>query len=117
MRRRQRILDANCRLKVEATWRSPAGEAGSGTVAPNGRFNDGGCFWFFNDSNTQTLVQILNRCSASTPRYWVFASGLTNVEVNITVTDTQAGVQQTYTNPQGQPFRSITDTNAFATCP
>ncbi len=107
----------NNRFKVEATWANPSGATGPGAVAPNGRFNDGGYFWFFNDSNTQTLVQVLNRCNASTPRYWVFASGLTNVEVNITVTDTQAGVRQTYTNPQGQPFRAITDTDAFATCP
>lgn len=107
----------NNRFKIEATWRNASGASGSGTVAPNGRYNDGGYFWFFDDRNTETLVQVLNRCNTSTPRYWVFASGLTNVEVNVTVTDTQAGVRQTYTNPQGQPFRSITDTNAFATCP
>ncbi|MDP2319081.1 MAG: hypothetical protein Q8O42_07070 [Acidobacteriota bacterium] len=107
----------NNRFKIEATWRNASGASGSGTVAPNGRYNDGGYFWFFDDRNTETLVQVLNRCNSSPSRYWVFASGLTNVEVNVTVTDTQAGVTQTYTNPQGQPFRDITDTGAFATCP
>jgi hypothetical protein len=105
------------RFEIEATSRNPAGETGPGVVAPNGRFNDGAYFWFFNDSNTQTLVQIRNRCNEPLPRFWVFASGLTNVEVNITVTDTQSGVRQTYTNPQGEPFGAITDTEAFATCP
>jgi hypothetical protein len=35
----------------------------------------------------------------------------------LTVTDTQTGAIQTYTNPQGTPFQPIQDTNAFATCP
>lgn len=104
------------RFKIEATSRNASGTS-AGAVAPNGRYSDGGYFWFFNEQNTETLVQVLNRCNSSPPRYWVFTSGLTRDEVNITVTDTQAGVSQTYTNPQGQPFRAITDTSAFATCP
>jgi hypothetical protein len=35
----------------------------------------------------------------------------------LTVTDTQTGTIETYTNPQGTPFEPIQDTNAFATCP
>lgn len=105
------------RFKIEATSRNASGATSAGAVAPNGRYSDGGYFWFFNEQNTETLVQVLNRCNASPPRYWVFTSGLTRDFVDITVTDTQAGVTQTYTNPQGQPFRAITDTSAFATCP
>jgi hypothetical protein len=41
----------------------------------------------------------------------------TDVNVILTVTDTQTGAIQTYTNPQGTPFQPIQDTNAFATCP
>jgi hypothetical protein len=47
-------------------------------------------------------------------RYWVFAGGLTNVNVVITVTDSQTGVIKTYTNLQGTAFRPIQDTSAFA---
>jgi hypothetical protein len=50
-------------------------------------------------------------------RYWVFASGLTNVEVLIKVTDTETHHVRQYFNPQGKPFAPIQDTNAFATCP
>jgi hypothetical protein len=50
-------------------------------------------------------------------RYWVFAGGLTNVNVVTTVTDTQTGAFKTYTNPQGTAFQPIQGTSAFATCP
>jgi len=48
-------------------------------------------------------------------RYWVFAGGLTNVNVVTTVTDTQTGAFKTYTNPQGTAFQPIQGTSAFAT--
>jgi len=41
---------------------------------------------------------------------------LTNVEVTITVTDLEADVRRTYTNPLGMSFQPILDTSAFATC-
>jgi len=59
---------------------------------------------------------VLNTCSFSN-RFWVFAGGLTNVEVTMTVTDTRTGIPKVYMNPQGTPFRPIQDTEAFATCP
>jgi hypothetical protein len=50
-------------------------------------------------------------------RYWTFAGGLTNVNVILTVTDTQTGTIQTHANPQGTPFQPIQDTNAFPSRP
>jgi hypothetical protein len=47
----------------------------------------------------------------------VFASGLTNVEVELTVTDTQTGATAMYHNPLDQSFQSIQDTSALKTCP
>jgi hypothetical protein len=47
----------------------------------------------------------------------VFAGGPTDVNVVITVTDTQTGATKTYTNPQRTAFRPIQDTSAFASCP
>ena len=49
--------------------------------------------------------------------FGVFAGGLTNVEVDTTVTDTQTNQVKTYMNPLGTPFQPIQDTTAFATCP
>jgi hypothetical protein len=61
-------------------------------------------------------VKVLNGCGLK-QRFWVFAGGLTDVRAVITVTDTESGAVQTYTNPQGAPFWPIQDTGAFATCP
>ena len=61
------------------------------------------------------VVKVLNGCGVDS-NYWVFAGGLTNVQVVMTVTDTQTGAVKTYTNPQGQSFLPIQDTLAFA-CP
>ncbi len=53
----------------------------------------------------------------SNGRFWIFGGGLTNISVDMTVTDTQTGAVQTYTNSQGTAFAPVQDTNAFATCP
>ncbi len=62
------------------------------------------------------VIKVLNGCSLNS-NYWTFAGGLTNVNVILTVTDTQTGLIKTYINPQGSPFQPIQDTSAFATCP
>jgi hypothetical protein len=46
----------------------------------------------------------------------VFAGGLTDVGIEITVTDTLSGVSKTYENPAGQAFRPVRDTVAFGGC-
>ncbi len=77
---------------------------------------DTGAFWFFSSSNVEVVIKVLNGCGSNS-RYWAFAGGLTNVNVILTVTDTQTGAIRTYINPQGTAFEPIQDTNAFATCP
>jgi hypothetical protein len=78
---------------------------------------ESGYFWFFDPGNVEVTVKVLNACALNN-RYWVFAAGMTNVRVVLTVTDTKTGTAtKTYTNPQGRVFRSILDTGAFATCP
>jgi len=78
--------------------------------------DDSGGFWFFDASNTELLVKVLNGCGLNS-RYWVFAAGLTDVHVTISVTDTRTGGVRTYNNPLGHVFDAVTDTGAFATCP
>jgi hypothetical protein len=77
---------------------------------------DSGYFWFFSDNNVEMLVKVLNGCEINS-RVWTFAGGLTNVEVVMTVEDTQTGAVRTYTNPQGAAFQPIEDTAAFESCP
>ena len=101
------------RFKVEAHW-STGSASGSGNAESLGE--DSGRFWFFSEDNTEVVVKVLNACSFDS-HYWVFISGLTNVEALITVTDTQAGEVRRYFNPQGRAFAPVQDVQAFATCP
>lgn len=101
------------RFRVQATWQSSAA-SGTGTAIPG--TSDTGQFWFFSASNVEIVVKVLNGCALSN-RYWVFAGGLTNVKVTLTVTDVQNGQVKTYINPLNAAFQPIQDTAAFATCP
>lgn len=103
------------RFQVTAQWRTPDGTSGKGQAVPLA--SDSGYFWFFGPGNVELVVKALNACTQATPRYWVFASGLTDVAVDLVVTDTKTNTTKTYTNPLGRAFAPIQDTNAFATCP
>lgn len=99
------------RFKVEAGWTIPSGQSGNGAaVAITG---DTGYFTFFNAANVEMVVKILDAC-APFSRYWVFAGGLTNVDVVLNITDTRTGTIRTYRNPQNTAFQPIQDTNAQA---
>lgn len=108
----QSLCLSNGRFKVQAAWQSST-SSGTGTAIPGS--SDTGQFWFFSASNVEMVVKVLNGCSINT-RYWVFAGGLTNVKVTMTVTDMQNATVQTYINNLNTPFAPIQDTNAFATC-
>ncbi len=74
-------------------------------------------FWFFDPGNVELMVKALNACSPELGlQFWIFASGLTDVEVEMKVTDTLTGPVKTYGNPSGQVIAPILDIDAFATC-
>lgn len=103
----------NNRFHATVTWRDSQGNTGIGN--PEALTSDSGYFWFFAPSNIELVFKVLNGCAVSN-RVWVFAGGLTNVEVQIAVRDTATGVVKNYTNPLSTPFQPIQDTNAFASC-
>jgi hypothetical protein len=103
----------NGRFKVTAAYQSATG-SGNGTAIPG--TSDTGQFWFFSAQNVEMVVKVLNGCGFN-QRYWVFAGGLTNVQVTLTVTDMANGTVKAYTNPLNTAFQPIQDTSAFATCP
>jgi hypothetical protein len=103
------------RFQVNANWTNPDGTNGAGTAVS--LTDDSGYFWFFNAANIEIVVKVLNGCAINNA-YWVFAAGLTNVQVNWQVLDTQTGVSFTQVNPQGTAFAPIQSTTAFPTsCP
>jgi hypothetical protein len=108
------VCFAGNRFKVEARWQTA--DSASGQAAVVRLTDDSGYLWFFNASNVEAFIKVLNGCALNS-MYWVFAGGLTNVQVEITITDTASGTKKTYMNPQGTAFKPIQDTAAFATCP
>jgi hypothetical protein len=102
------------RFAVSATWATNDGKSGQGTAVP--LTDDTGYFTFFSSTNVEMVVKVLNACGLNS-RYWVFAGGLTNVRVVLTVRDTQTGTSRSYTNPINTAFQPIQDTGALATCP
>lgn len=48
--------------------------------------------------------------------YWIYAAGLTDVELEVRVFDTSTGQTATYRNAAGQPFRPVADTSTFDGC-
>jgi len=104
------------RFSVTAAFQlTPSGPSFEANAVP---FTDNsGYFWFFDASNIELVVKILNACVDPFNSYWVFTAGLTNVGVEITVTDTRSGESKRYENPLGTPFAPIQDTAGFATCP
>ncbi len=101
------------RFRVEATWRTPDGASGLATAVP--LTADTGYFWFFNSKNVEAVVKVLNGCGLN-QRFWVFAAGLTNLRVELRVTDTHTGETKAYVSPQGKPFQPIQDTAALSGC-
>jgi hypothetical protein len=106
-------LVLGARFQLTARWQT-AEAAGDGHTVPLS--GSSGLFWFFDSSNLELLVKVLDGCGVN-GRFWVFAGGLTDVQVELTVSDTLTGAVKTYTSPGGTAFLPIQDTGAFATCP
>jgi hypothetical protein len=104
----------NSRFAVNATYRIGGGAPTAMKVSQ--MTTDTGYLYFTNIANVEAVVKVINGCSSNS-RYWVFAAGLTNVEVTLNVTDTQHATTQHYVNPAGTAFAPVQDTSAFATCP
>jgi predicted esterase len=104
------------RFQVSLTWRDGTGRTGVGSAVTGLASPDSTVLWFFDPSNWEMLVKVLDGCAVN-QRVWVFAAATTNVEYTLRVTDTVTGQVKSYQNPSGQAAAAITDTNAFAACP
>ncbi len=104
------------RFRVSANFKeTPSGPTRQAQVAAVTPDQSG--YYFFGDDNTVDLVaRIIDGCPVNN-RFWVFYGSTTNVEYEITVTDTARGTTKTYFNPFGNAAPAVTDTSAFQTCP
>ena len=99
------------RLQVEATWRTSDGATGSANAVPLGSTYSSGYFWFFSPETPEVMIKAVGGCWT-----WFFAGGLTDVQVDLHVTDVLSGTVKTYSNPLGTPFVPVQDTTTFS-CP
>ncbi len=98
------------RFRVTATYSVGSGSPANAHAVPIGV---SGYLWFFDSGNVEALLKMIDGCALG-GHYWFFAAGLTNLHVVFTVTDTQTGAIQTYSNPAETAFQPIQDTAAFA---
>ncbi|HVS13074.1 MAG TPA: Calx-beta domain-containing protein [Thermoanaerobaculia bacterium] len=122
---RAQVLDDGCdsasdslcthrsRFAVTALWRDAAGHEGTGRG--NALSTDTGYFWFFDAGNVELVVKALDGCGVN-DRFWVFAGGLTDLEVLLLVDDLESGHSRAYYNPLGRAFVPIRDAGAFSSC-
>ncbi len=103
----------NGRFQVTLTWKDYLGQTGTGHA---GAVSDqSGLFWFFDRSNYEVLIKVLDACPTYGGR-WVFYSATTNVQLDITVTDTRTGRTKVYHNALGQAAAPVQDSATFAGC-
>lgn len=100
------------RFQVDMSWKSAVDD---GVARPIRLTDNTGTFYYLNPANYEVMLKVINGCALN-GRYWVFVAGLTNVGLEITVTDTLTDTVQVYENPLGTAFAPVQDTNAFAGC-
>jgi hypothetical protein len=102
------------RFAVAVEWATQSTSGVAGPVRAGSR--DSAFFTFFNPSNYELVVKVLNACAPPFNAWWVFLGGLTNQQYLVRVLDTQSGIENQYFNPLGQTAQTVTDTSAFG-CP
>lgn len=107
------------RFKATATFHTSqgGGSSGNGQEIPLSSLgvNHGGLLWFFNASNPEMLIKVINGCPVNS-RFWVFISAGTNVGFDVTIVDTNNNHTVVYHNPDLTAAVPVQDVNALA-CP
>ena len=104
---------ADERFEVTVSWRGTDGQLGLGHPVP--LTSDTGYFWFFNESNVELVLKVLDG-RAINDAYWVFFAALSDVEYQVLVRDRITGRSRSYSNQRGV-LASKGDTGAFPTQP
>lgn len=94
-------------FRVDAEWRTATA---SGPATPVPWTADTGAFYFFRPDNIELTVKVLDGC-ALTGHRWVFAAGMTNLGVSLSV-HAATGVWS-YDSRRGEPFATVIDTQAL----
>jgi len=103
------------RFRVTATFHDHLGRDGVGQAVA--LTPESGTFWFFTAANVELILKVVDACGhPDFQDFWVYASGLTDVAVTLTVVDTWTGEIWERETDLGEPFPPILDSQAFHTC-
>jgi len=102
------------RFQVELTWVDSTGRTGVGRAAEAGA-SDSGLFWFFDASNWEVLVKVLDGCSVN-GKYWVFAAAATDVGYELEVLDLVGGGRFVHMSEAGEAAVALNGTFAIDGC-
>jgi hypothetical protein len=96
---------------------SVSNHAGDGIATPV-RFGskDSAFFWFYNDTNFEVLIKVLNACQIN-HHWWIFFAGTTNQAHRVLVGDTTTGQVHSFTRVLGPPSPAETLTVTSFPCP
>ncbi|HVT60787.1 MAG TPA: tail fiber domain-containing protein [Thermoanaerobaculia bacterium] len=101
----------NGSFEVSATFMTANGLSGQAQAVA--LTDDTGYFWFFSSANVEVVLKVLDGCGLN-GHFWVFAGGLTNVQVDVTVRRLVTGIMKHYVNTLNIPYQPVQDTSAFA---
>ncbi len=110
----------NGKFKVEVTYQTVS-ESGNGQVmyfnGERAESLESAFFWFFEPTNFEMGVKMVDACVAPFNRFWVFFSGLTDQGFQVKVTRMSDLLVKVYpANPISNLPTTVADTDAF-TCP
>ncbi|MEM1248541.1 MAG: hypothetical protein AAGK22_19345, partial [Acidobacteriota bacterium] len=125
LRGESQVAGANCTANATTRCLENGRFAVSGSVVAQGNTvplqmvgltPDTGFGWFLNDQNLEVFVKVLDGCAIN-DRFWVFLGGLTNLEVDLEVTNTITGQVFNKKNPARTNFLTESNTSFFEGCP
>ena len=92
------LLDGRFDVRMKFRNQHGDGEERTGFSLPD---SDGtGFFWFFEPGNLEVVVKMIDGRSFN-GRYWVYLGGISDLDYEVTVTDTYTGERLVHRNPPG----------------
>lgn len=106
--------DGRFEITVDYATALNGGSTGQGKAIPLSPLGirRGGLFWFFDITNPELLIKVLDGCDIN-GNYWVFWSAGTTVGLELEVRDLHTGQTVTYLDPDGTTAKPVTDTFAL----
>ena len=107
--------DRRFEVTAQYSTNEGGGRSGAAQAVPLGSLgvDHGGLLWFFDATNPEMLVKVIDGCAVD-QRFWLFFAAGTNAGFTLSARDTHTGTIRTYANPDLTAAAPVQDTAAFA---